>query len=171
MRTLRRNKQKMYYSNLIGTAPIYERDDRGNIIYEHYEGSDGNVIYYYDDNGNKLPRDSGQKDLIYSTPVEFFANIAMSGNNEAEAVEYGLSTSEYQAVMVLGKGSIPIKEGSLIWHTSPIEYEYGGNEIEVEVNGETIETTAPSAVSSDYMVLKSSPSLNIDRFILKATNK
>ncbi len=170
MRTLRRNKQKMYYSNLIGTAPIYETDDDGNIIYEHYEDSDGNIIYYYDENGNKIPRDTGQTEMIYFTPQEFFANIAMSGG-EAEAVEYGLSTEAYQAVVVLAKGSVPLKEGSLIWHTSPVEYEYGGSEIEVEVNGETVKTTDPKAVSSDYMVLKSSPSLNVDKFVLKATNK
>ncbi len=158
MRTLRRNQQKMYYSNLIGTAPIYETDE------------DGNIKYYEDSEGNRYPLDTGETELIYGTPVEFRANIAMSGG-EAEAVEYGLSVADYQAVMVLTKGSVPLKEGSLIWHTSPVEYEYGGSEIEVEVNGETVKTTAPKAVSSDYMVLKSSPSLNVDKFVLKATNK
>lgn len=159
MRTLRRNKQKMYYSNLIGTSPRYVLDDDGN-----------KIIDYVDDEGNVYYREEGDELLYYSTPQEFFANIAMSGG-EAEAVEYGLSTESYQAVMVLSKGSVPLKEGSLIWHTSPVEYEYGGLEIEVEVNGEMIKTTAPKAVSSDYMVLKSSPSLNVDKFVLKATNK
>ncbi len=159
MRTLRKNQQKLYYSNLIGTAPVYETDE------------DGNVKYYEDSEGNRYPLDTGETELIYGTPVEFYANIAMSGSGEAEAVEYGLSTESYQAVMVLSKGSVPIKEGSLIWHTSPVEYEYGGSEIEVEVNGEKVKTTAPKAVSSDYMILKSSPSLSIDKFVLKATNK
>ncbi len=158
MRTLRKNKQKMYYSNLIGTAPIYETDE------------DGNVKYYEDSEGNRYPLDTGETELIYGTPVEFRANIAMSGG-EAEAVEYGLSVADYQAVMVLAKDSVPLKEGSLIWHTSPVEYEYGGSEIEVEVNGEMVKTTAPKAVSSDYMVLKSSPSLNVDKYVLKKTNK
>ncbi len=158
MRKLRKNQQKTYYSNLIGTVPIYETDE------------DGNIKYYEDSEGNRYPLDTGETELIYGTPVEFFANLSMSGG-EAEAVEYGLSVADYQAVMVLAKGSVPLKEGSLIWHTSPIEYEYGGSEIEVEVNGETVKTTAPKAVSSDYMVLKSSPSLNVDKFVLKATNK
>lgn len=158
MRTLRRNQQKLYYSNLIGTAPIYETDE------------DGNVKYYEDSEGNRYPLDTGETELIYGTPVEFFANIAMSGG-EAEAVEYGLSVADYQAVAVTSRNAAPLKEGSLIWHTSPVEYEYGGSEIEVEVNGETVKTTAPKAVSSDYMVLKSSPSLNIDKYVLKATNK
>lgn len=159
MRTLRRNQQKMYYSNLIGEAPNYVLDDGGN-----------KIIDYVDEEGNVYYREEGDAILYYDTPKEFYANIAMSGG-EAEAVEYGLSTADYQAVMVLAKGSVPLKEGSLIWHTSPVEYEYGGSKIEVEVNGEVVKTTAPKAVSSDYMVLKSSPSLNVDRFILKATNK
>lgn len=159
MRTLRKNQQKLYYSNLIGTAPNYVLDDDGN-----------RIIDYVDEEGNIYYREEGDEILYYSTPLEFYANIAMSGG-EAEAVEYGLSTADYQAVMVMAKSSIPIKEGTLIWHTSPVEYEYGGSEIEIEVNGETVKTTAPKAVSSDYMVLKSSPSLNVDKFVLKATNK
>ena len=158
MRTLRKNAQKLFCSNLIGTAPVYETDE------------DENIKYYEDSEGNRYPLDTGETELIYSTPVEFFANISMSGG-EAEAVEYGLSTADYQAVMVLSKCSAPLKEGTLIWHTSPVEYEYDGSEIEVEVNGEMVKTAAPKAVSSDYMVLKSSPSLNVDKFVLKATNK
>lgn len=159
MRMLRRNKQTMYYSNLIGTAPVYETDD------------DGNIKYYEDSEGNRYQLDTGEKELYYSTPVEFNANIAMSGNSEAEAVEYGLSVADYQSVIILEKGSIPVKEGSLIWHTSPVEYEYGGEEIEVEIKGVKYKTTAPVAVSSDYMILKSSPSLNMDKYVLRATNK
>lgn len=159
MRTLRRNQQKMYYSNLIGTSPRYALDDDGN-----------RIVDYVDEEGNVYYREEGDEILYCSTPQEFFGNIAMSGG-EAEAVEYGLSTADYQAVVVLSKCSVPLKEGSLIWHTSPVDYEYSGLEIEVEVNGETVKTTAPKAVSSDYMVLKSSPSLNVDKFVLKATNK
>ncbi len=158
MRTLRRNQQALFYSNLIGTAPIYETDE------------DGNIKYYEDSEGNRYPLDTGETELIYGTPVELRANIAMSGG-EAEAVEYGLSVADYQAVAVTSRNAVPLKEGSLIWHTSPVEYEYGGSEIEVEVNGEKVKTTAPKAVSSDYMVLKSSPSINVDKFVLKATNK
>jgi len=158
LRTLRKNQQVLFCSNLIGTAPIYETDE------------DGNIKYYEDSEGNRYPLDTGETELIYGTPVGFYANIAMSGG-EAEAVEYGLSTEAYQAVMVLAKGSVPLKEGSLIWHTSPVEYEYGGLEIEIEVNGETVKTTAPKAVSSDFMILRVSDSLNFSRYILKATNK
>lgn len=159
MRTLRRNKQEMYYSNLIGTAPIYEKDE------------DGNVKYYEDSEGNRYPLDTGETELIYGTPVEFYANLSMSGN-EAEAVEYGLSTSQYEAVAIYPKSTYPITEGTLIWHKSPIEYEYGGTEVEVEgKDGEKVLTTAPTPVSSDYMCLKVSDSLNFTKIVLHATNK
>ncbi len=158
MRTSRKNTQIMFYSNLIGTVPVYEKDEYGN------------VNYYEDNEGNRYPIESGQKEMFYETPQEFLGNISLSGG-EARAVEYGLSTEAYQAVMVLPKGSIPLKEGSLIWHTSPVEYEYNGLEVEVEIDGKKMKTTAPKAVSSDYIVLKSSPSLDVDKFVLKATNK
>lgn len=159
MRTLRKNQQALFYSNLIGTAPIYETDE------------DGNIKYYEDSEGNRYPLDTGETELIYGTPVEFYANLSMSGG-EAEAVEYGLSVADYQCTAVYQKNAYPIKEGTLIWHKSPIEYEYGGTEIEIETeNGEKVLTTAPIEVSSDYQVIKVSESLNVTKIILKATNK
>ncbi len=160
MRTLRKNQQKMYCSNLIGTSPHYVLDDDGN-----------KIIDYVDDEGNIYYREEGDEILYYSTPQEFYANIAMSGG-EAEAVEYGLSTADYQCTAVYQKNAYPIKEGTLIWYKSSIEYEYGGAEIEIEgENGEKVLTTAPIAVSSDYQVIKVSDSLNFTKIILKATNK
>ncbi len=159
MRTLRKNQQSLFYSNLIGTAPIYETDEGGNIK------------YYEDSEGNRYPLDTGETELIYGTPVVFYANLSMSGG-EAEAVEYGLSTADYQSTAVYQKNAYPIKEGTLIWYKSPIEYEYSGAEIEIErENGEKVLTTAPIEVSSDYQVIKVSDSLNFTKIILKATNK
>lgn len=150
MRTVRRNKQKMLYALALGSTPIYN--------------------FYEDDEGNKYPLETGEYELTYSTPIEFFANISMSGS-DAEATEYGLSTADYQAIIELDKGAIPIKEGSLIWFKSDVEYKYDGEEIEVEVNGETVLTKAPKPVSGDYTVVKISDSLNYTKAILKAVNK
>lgn len=150
MRTLQRNKQKMQYALYLAEAPIYN--------------------YYEDDEGNKYHLETGEYALAYTTPVEFFANVSMSGSY-AEATEYGLSTADYQAVIELDKGAIPIEEGSLIWFKSDVEYLYDGEKIEVEVNGETVLTKAPKPTSADYKVIKISDSLNYTKAILKAVNK
>ena len=61
MRTLKRHKQKMYYS-LMGTdedrVPIFD--------------------YYRDDDGNEYKIESGEYIIPYLSPEEFSGNIAMS---------------------------------------------------------------------------------------------
>ncbi len=158
MRTLRRNAQRMYYALQIGEKPIYATDE------------DGNIKYYEDSDGNRYPLETGETKLVYATEKEFFGNIAMSGG-EAREVEYGLDISQYQAVLVCQKGSVPLEEGALIWFRSPVAHEYGGAEVEIDTDDGIVRTTAPKAVSSDYMVIKASPSLNVDKYILAATNK
>lgn len=76
MRTLEKNKQKMKYALQITKIPIYVTDEDGNIIYDSYTDSDGNEIPYLDENGNKIPLDSGEKEIVYSTPKDFKANIS-----------------------------------------------------------------------------------------------
>lgn len=159
MRTLEKNKQSMKYALQIGEIPIYERD------------SDGNVMYYEDTEGNKIPLETGNKEIAYSEPKDFKANITMSGG-EAEAREYGLSVSDYQAVISYSKGAFPLVEGALIWFGSNVKYKNDGELIEVELkNGEKQMLRVPENVSADYQVLKISPSLNEEKAILQAVNK
>ena len=142
MRTLNKNKQKLFYANQDRIVPIYE--------------------YYEDEEGNLIPLDTGETKLVYGEPVEFKGNIAMSGG-EAEAVEFGISTSDYEAVLLLSKGAkdkggnvIELKETSLVWfETEPKKDE----------NGYTDE------FSADYRVVKPSPSLNTVRYVLKKVVK
>jgi len=131
MRTLNKNKQKMYYATLVDT--IQEE--------------------YIDEDGNRYP--TGEPKNIYSEPVEFYGNIAMSGG-EAEAVEFGLNLADYEAVLVVGKNTLPIKETSLIWHTAEPIKDIGGNADEY---------------SADYRIVKISPSLNFDKYVLKKVVK
>lgn len=147
----------MKYALQIGEVPIYNRDENGEIIYEHYEDSDGNIIYYLDENGNKIPSETGEYEIGYSEPISFFASIAMSGG-EAEAQEYGLSVSDYNATLLCQKGAYPIVEGSLIWTKSEVGYKDTNNEI---VDGNT----------ADYGVIKVSESLNFVKYVLKAVVK
>lgn len=153
MRTLAKNKQSMKYALQIGEIPIYET--------------------YTDSEGNEYPLkdlDTGRKEIAYSTPKEFKANITMSGG-EAEAREFGLSTSDYEAVISYSKGAFPLVEGALIWFGSNVEYKNNGEEVEIETDNGTISAKVPVDVSADYRIIKISPSLNEEKAILKAVNK
>lgn len=174
MRTLLKNKQSMKYALQIREVPIYNRDENGEIIYEHYEDSDGNIIYYEDENGNKIPSKTGESKIIYGTPQEFDANISTSGG-EAEAQTFGLSLGDYEAVALYSKGSYPLAEGCLVWKESKPKCEYE-NEVAFEIeNADGDKTTAystvPEETSADYRVIKLSPSLNFTKAILKAVVK
>lgn len=135
MRTLNKNKQTMYYANQDKRVPIY--------------------VDYTDEDGNTYPLDTGETKLVYGDVVKFKGNIAMSGG-EAEAREYGLSLSDYEAILIVPKNTLPITETSLIWHdTEPKDND----------EGYTDEYTA------DYRIVKISPSLNYDKYILKKVVK
>ncbi len=135
MMTLNKNKQKMYYANQDKIVPIYEE--------------------YTDKDGNTYPLDTGETKLVYGEPVLFKGNIAMSGG-EAEAQEFGLNLADYEAVLVLGKNTLPLTETSRIWHTTePTE----------DSNGNTDE------YSADYRIVKISPSLNYDKYVLSKVVK
>lgn len=140
MRLLEKNKQKMKYSLQIGEVPIYERDEEGNII-------------YIDVDGQKVPVETGETEIGYDKPVDFRGNIAMSGG-EAEAKSFGVDISEYDAVLLMEKGRIPIDETSLIWHMSEVQYADEQN-------------TIVDKKSADYTVKRVQPSLNFTRYLLK----
>lgn len=174
MRTLRKNRQKMLYALQIGEVPVYVRDDDGNIIYRSYTDTEGNEIFYLDKNGNKEPMVTGETQIIYGTPQEFDANIATSGG-EAEAQTFGLSLGDYEAVALYAKGAYPLVEGCLVWKDIKPKCQYE-HEVAFEIeneNGEkvTVYSTVPEETSADYRVLKLSPSLNLEKAILKAIVK
>lgn len=165
----------MKYSLQIGEVPIYETDNDGNIVYLYYEDGDGNKIYYLDKNGNKIPSDTGETEIIYSTPQEFQANIAMSGG-ESEAQEFGLSLADYEAVALYSNGAVPLVEGSIVWFKSEPEGKYNGEEVAFEITNkdgekETVYSTVPKETSADYRVIKISPSLSFTKAILAAVVK
>ena len=111
--------------------------------------------YYTDSEGNKIPLDTGETKITYENPVEFFGNIALSGG-ESEAVEFGLNLADYEAILVVAKNTLPIDETSRIWHNTEPTYNEDGTVNEV---------------SADYTVVKVSPSLNVDKFVLKKVVK
>lgn len=131
MLTLQQNKQKMYYALQSKNAvPMYD--------------------YYFDDEGNKYPIETGEYRYPYENPVQFFGNIAMSGG-EARSVEYGVDIGAYEAVLVLAHNELPLTETSVIWlETAPQYYDDG-----------TVDEK-----SADYRIVKISPSLNYDKYVL-----
>lgn len=137
MRTLKKNKQKMYYALLLGEVPVYKTDADGNIV-------------YIDVDGVKVPVETGNKKPYYSDPVEFYGNISMSGG-EGKETEYGFDIGSYSAILVTDKRMLPISETSLIWHvTKPTK----GSDGIVESD------------KADYKIVKVSPSLNQDKYLL-----
>lgn len=170
MRTLRKNAQRMYYALQIGEVPQFETDENGNIRYEVYTDNDGNEFPILDENGNKIPMFTGEYETIYGDTVEFMASISMSGG-EAEAVEYGLSVEQYSAIIITEKNAVPLTEGAIIWQTSTPKYKYNGDEVSVDINDQTIRGRFTEKNSADFVVMKKSPSINVDKFILEAVNK
>lgn len=140
MRLLRKNMQPMKYSLQDGRVPIYERDENGDIVYIEVDGE-------------KIPVETGEYETGYSAPVDFMGNISMSGG-EAEAKEFGMDIGDFDAVIVLEKGAIPITETSIIWHTSPVKYKDEQN-------------TIVDSKSADYAVKRVSPSLNFTKVLLQ----
>lgn len=170
MRTLRKNQSLLKYSNQAAIVPAFETDENGNIKFWSYIDDDGNEFFYEDADGNKIPMfaDSGTETL-YGEPVNFMASIAMSGG-EAESVEYGLSITEYEAVAIVQRGTVPLTEGSLIWFQSKPEY-ISEEPIHILVNDEEISGMFAKRTSADFFVKKIVPSQHFDKYILGAVNK
>lgn len=144
MRTARINKQKMYYALHTGIQPVYERN------------ADGTIKYIIVD-GVSVPVETGAYEEVYAMPVEFFANISTSGG-ETQEQEFGLSVSDYDALIVLEQNAIPVTETSLIWHKSEITYK---DALHTEVN--------PN--SADYRIVAIKDSLNATKYALKRITK
>lgn len=166
MRQLKKNKQKMFYSEpknnkvydsngnaLVNdnddfiisqmkdapepTEDIYARDAAGNIIYTNVDGELIPVLSEVKNN--------------YEPPTIFYANISFN-SGETTMAEYGLNVSNYDAVISADKGKLPFNERTLIWHTSTPEIDDYGQAI---------------PESADYRVVAIKTSLNEERFILK----
>lgn len=139
------NQQKLFYSLQNGQTPIYETDENGDIL------------YYEDGEGNRYPIETGETEVGYTEAVEFFGNIAMSGG-EAKSEEYGIDVSQYDAILIVPKGQLPIDETSLIWFESEVGYKDTAKTI---VDGDT----------ADFRVLAVKPSLNVTKYVLGRITK
>lgn len=144
MRMLARNMQKMKYSLEDGTWTVYEYDSNGlpKVAYVTEEGVEIYVQY---------------ETTKWTEPTEFLANISMSGG-EAEAMEFGMSVSDYDAVIVVANDTVPLVEGSRIWFTNEVKYQ-------------DLLNTVVDEKSADYIVFKVNRSINFTKYVLKAVVK
>ena len=109
VRTLRKNKQKMYYS-------LY------NAASEVYDETGSSVRYIFDEEiGTSIPVEIGTQKAEYYPPVEFSANIT-SNLNEMHIRAYGVDQSSIYSKLVTEKGQLPLKVGAIIWRESPIQW-------------------------------------------------
>ena len=147
MRTLKRNQQKLYYAELLGSEPVYELDENGNKIVDFVDDSVIPPVTYY--------REVGMTEEHYSEPIPIEANIAQSNGDMTEQ-EYGLSEGSYSAILITEKGKYPITKTCLIWH-----------ETEPQVD----EQGFANPKSADYTILSINESLNVDKYILGKVEK
>ena len=106
------NKQLMKYSQHGQKVTIYEKDD------------DGNIKYYVDGDGNKIPLIADEK-VGFSEPKEFYANIS-NKLSEVLVKEFGVDDSSTYAQIVTDKGYLPLKAGDVVWKKSEIVYDEDG---------------------------------------------
>lgn len=106
------NKQLMKYSQHGQRVTIYEKDD------------DGNIKYYVDGDGNKIPLIADEK-VGFSEPKEFYANIS-NKLSEVLVKEFGVDDSSTYVQIVTDKGYLPLKAGDVVWKKSEIVYDEDG---------------------------------------------
>ena len=147
MKTLRKNKQQMYYSLPIGEQPIYELDENGN-----------KVISYVDEDGNIYYEDTGEMEMVYSKPIPFMNGI--SGKlSEVLVKEFGIDDTSMYAEMDTEANKYPIVAESLIWLKSEVLYK-------------DMDKTIPDKTSCDYVVSGVlNEGLNVWNYLLKRNLK
>ena len=108
MRTARRVKQKMFYSNFHSSEPIYLRDEEGNIVYRTMP--DGEEVAVRD----------GETKEGYDEPTEFVNTI--SGTLTQEELQAFGGETRAIAKITYHKEEYPFRVGTLIWKNSEVKH-------------------------------------------------
>lgn len=99
MRSLRKNKQKLWYSLYEESIPIYETDENGEILYTEI-------------NGEKIPIIIEER-AGYTKPVLFCTNIS-AARGDSQTDMFGIALDYTKSISTTDM-NLPIVEGSLIW--------------------------------------------------------
>lgn len=133
----------MWYSQHGQRITVYEKDD------------DGNIKYYEDADGNRIPLISDEK-IGYSEPKEFYANIS-NKLSEVLVKEFGIDDSSTYVQIVTDKGYLPLKAGDLVWKKSEVGFD---------------EDNLPEPTSADYTVKGvADEGLTVDLYLLQKAVK
>ena len=97
MRTLARNKIRIYYANYRDKVPI--KDEYGNL--------------------------TGEYEILYDTPVEVKANVS-AARGEATTRQFG-DDERYDRIIVLDDPKFPIAVTSILWIDTPPEIAEDGS--------------------------------------------
>ena len=96
MRTLVRNKIRIYYANYLTKNPI--EDEYGNL--------------------------TGEYDIVYGNPVEIKANVS-AARGESTTRQFG-EDEGYDRVIVLDDPKVPIDVSTVLWIDTPPEIKVDG---------------------------------------------
>lgn len=130
----------MYYSLYNGATMKYDTDDEGNIKYIEVDGEQVPI---------EIELEAG-----YTPPKEFKALI-VSQLSTVRLRAYGVDSSSIYSELLVQKNMLPIDIGTIIWRTSPIEYD-------------DLENRIPRPSSADYTVMGSmTEGLHFDRYLLQ----
>lgn len=141
MRSLERNKQKLYYATYHDKQVVYETDADGNIV-------------YVDIDGVQVPVEISTSSAGYSAPVEFKANIS-AGRGESDDQVFGKNLDYTRSISSCDM-ALPITTTSKIWF---------------ETNPVLLEDGSADANSADYDVVLAPHSLNSISIAIKARKK
>ena len=97
MRTLNRNKIRIYYANYAGKTPI--KDEYGNL--------------------------TGEYEISYDRPFALMANVS-AARGESTTRQFGEDVS-YERIIVLDNPAFPIAETSILWIDTPPEIAEDGS--------------------------------------------
>ena len=153
MRTLKKNKQDMFYAQPGKTYTKYKLDDNGNVVTMEIDGV-------------KTPIDTGEEIVAYEKPIAFEGNINSQLHNAIVRAS-GTDKSDNYAIIQVENDTLPFKIGTRIWRKStPLT-----KKINIYDNGVTKTINVTDGDSADYVVHGLlEEGLNYDQYYLQVLN-